>query len=300
MMQTKNYSKNKRINLISFSFYGQALLVYILFTILPACFSFYYSLTDWNGISKEYNIVGIQNYIDIFTGERFLNAVKNTTIITIANVAIVNICAIFLAIALDNLRRAKSFYRSVFFTPQVLSPIIVSYMWSYMMSYSSGIINNILDFLKLGNLKQDWLGDPKVVMYSLIFILIWQGLGFYMVIYLANLQTIPNELIEACKIDGAGRVSQFKNLILPLLAPGVTTCVVLGTIMSVNTFDQIQALTGGGPGFRTETIVVSMVYEATRASRQGVASSQAVVLFIATAIVSLVMTKYLRKREVEY
>jgi len=299
-MHAKNFSQNKKLNLISLSFYGPTLLMYTLFTILPACFSFYYSFTDWNGISNKYNFVGIQNYIDILTGERFLNAIKNTIFLTIGNVIIVNICAIFLAIALDNLRRAKNFYRCVFFTPQVLSAIIVSYMWSYMMSYSTGIINTTLDFLGLGNLKQDWLGDPKIVMYSLVFILIWQGVGFYMVIYLANLQTIPNELIEACKIDGAGPVTQFLNLTLPLLASGITTCVVLATIISVNTFDQIQALTGGGPGFRTETIVVSMVYEATRANRQGVASSQAVVLLVSTAIVSLLMTKYLRKREVEY
>ena len=299
-MRKRNFSSKNRLNLISLSFYGPALFVYILFTIFPACYSFFYSFTDWNGISKEFNIIGIQNYIEIFAGERFLNAVKNTAVITAANVIIVNILAILLAVALDNVRKAKSFYRSVFFTPQVLSAIIVSYMWSYMMSYSSGIINKVLEFVGLENLQRDWLGDAGIVMYSLIIVIIWQGIGFYMVIYLANLQTIPNDLIEACKIDGAGRISQFINITLPLLAPGITTCVVLGTIMSLNVFDQIQALTGGGPGFRTESVVVSMVYEATRSYRQGIASAEAVVLFVATAVVSLVMTKYLRGREVGY
>jgi ABC-type sugar transport systems, permease components len=298
-MQKNNISKANNINVISFSFYGPALLVYILFTVFPTCYSFFYSLTDWNGISKEFNMVGFQNYVELFTDDRFLNAAKNTALITISNVVIVNLLAIFLAIMLDNAKRCKSMYRSIFFTPQVLSAIIVSYIWSYMMSYT-GIINMVLGFFGLGNLQQDWLGDAHIVMYSLIFIIIWQGIGFYMVIYLANLQTIPVDLIEAGRIDGAGRISQFKNITLPLLAPGITTCSVLGTIMSLGIFDQIQALTGGGPGFRTETVVVSMVFESTRSARQGVASTQAVVLFIATAVISLVMTKYLRGREVEY
>jgi ABC-type sugar transport system permease subunit len=293
-------SIGRNINLVSVGFYGLALLVFIFFTILPAGFSFFYSFTDWNGISKEFDFVGWENYAEILSGERFPNAMKNTALITVVNVAVVNILALALALAMDTVPRGKSILRGIFFSPQLLSAIIVSFMWSYMMNYHSGLINRFLDLVGLGGWKQDWLGDIRFVMASLITIVIWQGIGFYMVIYLANLQTIPQDLLDAARVDGAGKWHQFRHVVFPLLAPAVTTCVVLAIINSLNIFDQVQALTGGGPGFRTETMVVSMVYEATRSSRQGIASAEAMVLFVATALISLSTTKYLRAREVEY
>ena len=281
-------------------FFGPALLLYFIFTIIPATVSLLASFTDWDGVSKNFNIIGIANFIEIFTGERFINAVKNTSLITIFSVVFVNILALILAILLDNVTKGKSLFRSIFFVPQVLSAIIVSYMWAYMLNYDSGIFNVFLNGIGLGSLTQDWLGDPRFALISFTLILIWQGVGFYMIIYLATLQTIPGELIEASRIDGAGPIRQFKDITLPLIAPAITTCVILSIIGALNVYDMVIALTNGGPGFSTETIVVTMLFEATRTSRQGVASAEAIILFIATMVISIVITGYLRKKEVDY
>ena len=299
-MSVIKLTNKNRINFISLMFFGPALLLYFIFTIIPSTVSLLASFTDWNGLSKNFNFIGIANFVEIFTGERFINAIRNTILITFFSVICVNVLAIILAVLLDNITKGKSLFRSIFFVPQVLSAIIVSYMWAYILNYDSGIFNVFLNKIGAGSLMQDWLGDPRFALISFILILIWQGVGFYMVIYLATLQTIPCELIEASKIDGAGPLRQFMNITLPLLAPAVTTCVILSILGALNVYDMVIALTNGGPGFSTETIVVTMLFEATRTSRQGVASAEAVVLFLATMAISIIVTDYLRKKEVAY
>jgi raffinose/stachyose/melibiose transport system permease protein len=292
----KHINRETQISLI---FIIPALILYIIFTIIPSTYSLLTSFTDWDGISKHFNFTGIGNYIEILSENRFLSSIKNTFLIMVINVIIVNFAAIFLALLLDKIKLFKNFYRSIFFVPQVLSAMVISFIWSYVLNYT-GIFNTLLGKMGLNFLIKDWIGDPKLAIFTFTFILIWQGIGFYMVIYLASLQTIPYELIEASKIDGAGQISRFKNIIWPLLSTAVTTCVVLSTIWSLNVFDMVIALTGGGPGFSTETAVVTMVFESTRSNRQGIAAAEAVVLLIIISFISLYLTKILRKREVEY
>ncbi len=275
------------------------LFMFITFIIIPVINSVNLSLTNWDGISSTYSYVGLRNFKFIFQDPRFYNALKNTIIIGAFFTLFANLTALLIAILLDNVIKGKNFFRSIFYLPVLMSGVIVGFIWSIMLNYSFGIINNALGQLGLDTLQTNFTGEMPNAMISLIFVLVWQRLGYYMIIYLAGLQGIPKELIEASKINGASRFQVFKHVTFPLLAGSMTVNMTLALIFGMKVFGQLVVLTGGGPGFATENLVYVIYKVAFAELKQGYGTALSLVLFVLVGAFSLIQVFILRKREVQ-
>jgi multiple sugar transport system permease protein/raffinose/stachyose/melibiose transport system permease protein len=276
-----------------------AFLLYSIFIVYPTASSLYLSLTSWNGLSPEIKFIGLDNFKEIFQSERVHNAFKNTIILTVVLVILENIVALGLAVLIEQIRRFSNFFRIAFYLPVLLSGIVMGFIWKIIYNYNFGALSQILDKIGLGEYKLDWLGDSELSLFAIIFATVWKQAGYYMIIYLAALQGVPQELQEAAKIDGANRWQQFRHVTFPLLSGAVTVSVILSTISSLKIFDQIAIMTDGGPGFATETLTYVVYKVAFAEARQGFGTALALVLFVLILIVAIIQIRVLRKREVQ-
>ena len=276
-----------------------ALLLYTGFLIGPALSSIYYSLTSWDGLSPQMKFVGLDNFAMMFHDPRFFNALKNTLLLTAVVTVAENLLALLLAVLVDRVKYLKSLLRSAFYIPVLLSGIIVGFIWTIMYNYNFGVINSLLAAWHLEFLKVDWLGRPESALFSIMLTLTWQWAGYYMVIYLAALQGVPQELTEAARIDGANRFQQFWRITYPMLAGAVTINLTLALIQGLKVFDQIAVMTDGGPGFASETLTYIIYKVAFADFKQGYGTAIAIVLFVLIMILATIQINILRKREVE-
>lgn len=282
--------KNFKLEWQYSAFLIPAMIGMVLFFIYPVVSSIYYSLTNWNGLNPTYDFVGFKNYVRLFQDTGFVSAIKHTLLYAVLMTIIQNLLAVPLAIALDAKMRSKQLLRLVFFAPAVLSPLIVGFLWSYIMSPGSGLLWSL-------GWKANFLGDPDVVMYSLVFVSVWQFTGWAAVIYLANLQGISQDYYEAARIDGANRWKQFWHVTMPMLAPAVTINVVNSLVGSLKVFDIVMSMTQGGPGTSSETITTVLIKRAFTEYRYGYGSAIAVTFLAITAVLSVFLLMYLQKRE---
>lgn len=275
-------------------------LFYTGFVIIPTLNSVWLSFTSWDGISDDIRFIGFDNFIEIWNSVRVQNAFKNTILITIALLILENIVALSLALIVDKVRWFSKFFRSIFYFPVLMSGIVMGFIWVIILNYNFGVVSQILDMMGLSSWKIDWLGTPDMALYAIILTTVWKSSGFYMIIYLAGLQGIPQELTEAASIDGANGWQQFRHVTFPLLASAMTVCMMLSMIGSLKIFDQIAVMTDGGPGFATETLTYIIYKVGFGELRQGFGTALAMVLFVVTLILSLIQITVLRKREVQY
>jgi len=273
--------------------------LYALMSIIPIFLAFYYSLTNLNLLYPASDFVGFENYVKLFKDFAFKRSLVTTFKLSIAITVTVNIFGLLIAMMLNYNDRFHSILRTLFFIPQVLSAVIVSFIWKIILT-DRGLLNAMLEQIGLIDKPIRWLGLPSLATFSIGLVVVWQLIGFSTVIYLASLQGIPNELREAAHIDGAGRLQQFANITWPLIAPGVTINMVLMMIIAFKLFDQVAVLTAGGPGGSTETLSYYIVRMGFTNNRTGYASAMAVVLFLIIATISGGVVGYLKKREVEY
>ncbi|WP_199620616.1 carbohydrate ABC transporter permease [Paenibacillus alkalitolerans] len=299
MLATRPVRKKRWFN-YAFWFILPAFVLYSAFVIAPTASAVWLSFTSWDGISDDIRYIGFSNFIEIWHSTRVHNALKNTLLITIALVVLENVLAIILAMLVDKVRWFRNIFRSVFYFPVLMSGIVMGFIWVIILNYNFGVVNQFLDKIGLSAWKMDWLGDPKMALISIIFSTVWKAAGYYMVIYLAGIQGIPQELTEAASIDGANGWQQFRYITFPLLASAMTVCVMLSMIGSLKIFDQIAVMTDGGPGFATETLTYIIYKVGFGELRQGFGTALAIVLFLITLIFSLIQIKVLRKREVQY
>ncbi|MEV5025718.1 carbohydrate ABC transporter permease [Paenibacillus sp. LPE1-1-1.1] len=276
-----------------------AFLLYTAFVIVPTLSSVYLSFTSWDGLSSNIRYIGLDNFKEILSSPRVHNALKNTLIFAFSLVILENALALLLAILVDQVRWFRNFFRSIFYFPVLMSGIIMGFIWMIIMNYNFGVLNQLLDMTGLGFLKADWLGNPDFALIAIILSTVWKAAGYYMVIYLAGLQGIPQELHEAASIDGANRWQQFRSITFPLLAGAMTVCLMLSMIGSLKIFDQIAVMTDGGPGFATETLTYIIYKVGFGELRQGFGTALSMVLFLLTLAISLIQMKVLRKREVQ-
>ncbi len=274
-------------------------LLYTIFVITPTLSSVYLSFTSWDGVSPNVHYIGFANFVEIWNSDRVHNALKNTVLLTVSLVVLENAASLMLALLVDQVRWLRNLFRSVFYFPVLLSGIVMGFVWTIILNYNFGVINQLLDAAGLDAIKTDWLGNPKFAMLSIVLSTVWKSAGYYMVIYLAGLQGIPQELTEAASIDGANRWQQFRHVKFPLLAGAMTVCMMLSMIGSLKIFDQIAVMTDGGPGFATETLTYIIYKVGFGELRQGFGTALAIVLFLLIMIVSIVQIKLLRKREVQ-
>jgi len=275
------------------------ILLYFLMTVLPLLMAFAFSLTNQNLLYKTSEFIGLGNYIDLLDDKSFTRSLWMTTRLSFLVTLAANLIGLMIALMLNVNDRFHNALRTVFFIPQVLSAVIVSFIWRIIL-VDRGLLNSFFQQLGLIEKPIHWLGDPDIAFLAIVIVVTWQMVGFCTVVYLASLQGIPKDLDEAAQIDGANRWQRFWNVTWPLLAPGVTINMVLLLIMTFKLYDQVAVLTGGGPGGRTETLSYYIIRIAFTGNQLGYGSTMAVVLFIATAIISGVVVSRLKKREVEY
>lgn len=271
---------------------------FIIFTIgliIPLLLAFRYSLTSWDGMSKVKEFVGFQNYIDLFKDSDFRSAWWFTIKFTIGNTIIQNVCALLFAVALDSGIKGQKIYRTAFFVPCLISSIIVGFVWLKMYSNVLPEINTMLGT----NINFLLFGSGDTVLSGLLIANNWQWIGYWMLIYLAGLQSIPAELYEAAKVDGAGAVSRFIHITIPMLAPAITICVVGITTGSLKVYDLLVSSTKGGPG-RASTSVIYQTYTTAINGRQyGYGSAMSVTLVVVLLLVAMIQVKGLKSREVQ-
>ena len=271
---------------------------FIIFTIgliLPLLLSFRYSVTSWDGISPEKVFVGFRNYMDLFQDDNFRSAWWFTIKFTIGNTLIQNAAALLFAVALDSGIRCKKIYRAAFFIPCLISAVIVGFVWLKMFS---NVLPAVYDWLGT-NFNFMLFGSGKTVLWGLLIANNWQWIGYWMLIYLAGLQSVPSDLYEAAKVDGAGAVKRFFNVTIPMLAPAITICVVGITTGSLKVYDLLVSSTKGGPG-RASTSVIYQTYTTAINGRQyGYGSAMTVTLVVALLLVALIQVKGLKSKEVQ-
>ena len=273
-------------------------LIYTVFMIVPLGMTMFYSFTNWDGISKNFKMIGFKNFVRLFSDAQFYNALKVTLIITVITVLIYNVLGVFLAVALNRKNRVCAFTKSAVFVPTVLSSVVVAFIWSYIMQTDGGVINTLLALVGIAPVNFYKTPLDTIVMISVI--ISWNGLGLFLVIYVATLNTIPPELMEAAEVDGANGFQRFFRITLPLMMPGITINSILSIAGGLKQYDHVKVITGGSPGGATQTITLMAVEKAFEYNRRGYSSAIILVLFVLIVIVSAVQLSITKRREVKY
>ena len=274
-----------------------AIILVCLMMYLPFVLSGYYSLTEWNGISKEARFIGLSNFKTIFLeSEDFLGSLWFTARYTFFFVIFSNVFAIALAVVLTKKFRAANFFRGIFFIPYIMSMTIVGFIWKFIFTSGFEKLYEITDW-NVWNLS--WLGDTSLVFYSVAFVGVWQSLGFYIVLYIAGLQAVPSDVLEAAVVDGATGRQKFFKVTLPLLGPSFTTCIFMSLTNGLKVFDIILALTKGGPGTATNSVTLQIYKEAFTSNNYGLGSAESIVYFLFVLIITQLVLKAFSRKEVD-
>lgn len=275
-----------------------AIIVFTIFYCFPIIASFIMSFTNWN-IKRisEPKFVAFKNFARLLNDDYFLLALKNTVLFAVVTTLGIVILGLLLALLLNSAIKGKTFLRTCFYLPAVLSLIVVGIMFKAVFKLDGGILNQILTTIGLESLTRDWLGDGKTAMWSIIFVQIWKWSGFAMTIYLAGLQGISKDYYEAATIDGAGTWDKFKNITLPLLAPAFTVVITMNTIGGFKVFEQVYVMTNGGPGNATQ-VLNTYIYKEFSKGTLGRSSAASLLLFLMISVIAVLVNRALTKREV--
>lgn len=264
---------------------------------VPFVMSGYYSLTEWNGISKAPVFIGLANFKTIFaSGSDYMSALWFTIKYTIGFVIFANVIALALAVALTQKFRFVNVLRGIFFVPYIMSMTIVGFIWKFIFTQGFAKLYEITGWAFW---NKSFLGEPKMAFYSVVFVGVWQALGFYIVLYIAGLQAVPADVLEAATVDGANKWQKFFKVTLPLLGPSFTTCIFMSLTNSLKVFDIILALTKGGPGASTYSATMQIYKEAFTNNHYGLGSAESIVYFLFVLIVTQLVLKIFSSKEVD-
>jgi raffinose/stachyose/melibiose transport system permease protein len=278
-------------------FLAPATIVYGGFFLVPVVISFYFAFTNWNVFLTEIDFTGFSNFRNIFENPVMSLALRNTLLFALLTTVGKNVIGLGLALAVESKARFRNLFRSIFFSPAVLSYIVIGLLFTAILS-PRGIVNDALSALGLHSLARSWVADKGLVMYSLSLVEIWQWSGFHMAIYLAGLQSVPKELKDAAAIDGAFGATRFWRITLPLIIPSLNVSLVTALISGFKVFDLVFIMTNGGPGYASE-VVSTQIYTMMGLGRWGEATAMNLLLFMIVSLIALAILSILRKREVE-
>lgn len=291
-MKNARHSKKNRV---LFIFTLPILLMYCFFFVIPMLMGMKNSFTDWSGTSQTYNFIGIQNYTKIFQDERFKNALffnfKYTLLLTIATVLI----SVVVALVLNQKIKGRTFFRSVFFLPAILSLVTVGLIWNELFYRMIPLIGEATGWPLF---KSSWLGSPKLAMYAILIVNLWQGCAIPIVLLLAGLQSVPADLYEAAAIDGANAFKRFRAITVPYLIPVLNIVIVTCVKGGLTTFDYIKAMTDGGPMQSTESVGILIYSHAMQEGRFGYSVAESMILFVIIAVVSLLTMRLTNNKKV--
>lgn len=283
----------RRTRLEPYLWIAPALILFSIFSLLPLLVGVWLSFISWDGIGAI-RPVGLRNYADVFTDGRFWRAMAHNAVYALGTVVGKLGLGLLLAVLLNRPLFGRAVFRTALFLPVILSMVVVGLLWSWIYNWDFGLANSILTALGLGALKQDWLGNPNLALGALIVVDIWKYFGFHMMIYLTGLQSIPSELYEAARIDGAGSRHLFLRITLPLLLPVTAINLVLATLGAFNVFDVVYVMTAGGPFMATNVAMMEIYQQAFQFGRIGYAASMSLVLFAVVSMISLIVLRMLR------
>lgn len=277
---------------------GPALVIYVVFAIWPMIDVVMLSFQKWNGLDPNREFVGIKNYVDIFTKDPvFWVAFKNTLIWTVLSVVFPPLIGLLLALGLNQPIFGRNTLRAVYYLPVIIAPIAVATMWRWMYDPFFGLFGQVLTQMGLQRWIQDWLGNRELALYSAFVAHLWQSVGFSMVLFLAGLQGVNKTLVEAARIDGAGRWNVFRYVTFPALKTTVTIVLVLSIISSLKAFDIVYGLTGGGPAQSTQMLALWAFTQSMQIFDFGRGGAISVVLLCITLAVVIPYLRWSQKRE---
>ena len=277
-------------------FIAPALLAYAAVVLIPSVGGAVFAFTDWNGLAPELAFVGWENFERAWSDPQVRSALAVTALFALAITVLQNILGLALAALLNAQIRSRNWLRTVLFAPVIVTPVIVAYLWKYLLS-TNGAVNQFVAAIGVSDGAVNWLGDPRLAIVSVVIVTVWQTVGVAMVIYLAGLQNIPQELYEAADMDGASNWTKFRLITFPLLAPAVTINVVLSTVNGMKLFDQVFVLTNGGPGYATETLSTLVYKTSFIVGEFGYATAIALAMTVFVATVSMGLMAWLKRRE---
>lgn len=273
-----------------------ALAFYLFVLVIPTMRGARYAFTDWDGLNPTFEFVGLDNFVDVVTSTDSRRAIFVTLLVAFTYMLAVNVMGLLLAVGVDTKIKTRNFLRVLLFAPAVMTPVVTAHLWKYILA-PTGPLNAALDALGLGAVQQSWLGSPGWALFSIVLVMTWQFTGYHMVIFLAGLQAIPVELVEAADVDGASVFQRFFHVKLPLLAPATTINFVLSMIGALKIFDHIWVLTGGGPGGTTHNLSTLLYRDAFQYGEFGSSIAMALLLTLLVAVISGVQYRQLAKRE---
>jgi multiple sugar transport system permease protein len=279
----------------AYLFLSPALVLFCVFTLFAVIFSFYLSFHEWNILDVRKPYVGFDNYRRLAHDDRFGRAVINTAYFTFASIPLTMILGLGVAILLNQQIRARGLFRTMYYLPVITPFVVASIIWKWIYNADYGFLNYYLQQGGIIDHPLLWLSDKNLAMPAVIAMNVWKGIGFDMVVYLAGLQAIPEELYEAAKVDGANAWQRFWRVTLPLLSPTTIFLIVIGVINSFQVFTQIFVMTNGGPVDRTTTVVYYMYLTAFKFFEMGYATAIAYALFAMIFVFTLLQLRFYRR-----
>ncbi|MET0672522.1 MAG: sugar ABC transporter permease [Microbacterium pygmaeum] len=277
---------------------GPALIVFVAFVIFPVALAAYYGFFSWSGFGAPVDFVGVRNYVTILTDPDFHEALGHNAFIVVMSLVLQGPIAIVLALLLNRKMRFQSLIRVLIFIPYVISEVVVGIGWSLMLQ-TNGAVNGLLERVGLGALTTDWLSDPGIAIWTLMLIITWKYIGFAVILFLAGLQGIPEELSEAAAIDGASYWQIQRHVVLPLMGPTIRIWAFLSVIGSLQLFDLVWIIWGQyvASTAGTSTMATYMVANGRNAGSFGYGSAVAVVMFIISLVVALLYQRFILRRD---
>ena len=297
-MKSNKYSKN----LFIFFSLAPAMILYILFRIIPTFQVFRMSLFKTSALSKKEKFVGFDNFISLFQDKAFIRSFQNTILLIVVVTIVTLVLAVFFAAILTTEKiRGSNFFRIIFYIPNILSIVVVSGIFSAIYDPGRGLVDSILQIVGLRGPKAGWLGDQNIVIYSIAMALIWQAVGYYMVMYMAGMANIPDSLYEAAELDGAGKMNKFFTITLPLVWLNIRATLSFFIISTINlSFLLVVPLTDGGPDGATEVFLSYMYKQAYTNQSYGYGMAIGVMVFVFSFALSGLISAVTNREILEY
>lgn len=288
-------NKNKKSWYVLFT--APLLIIFIMVVIIPFIIGIYYAFFEWDGIAANPKIfVGMENFTNLIQDERFLDSAWITILFTILSVITINVVGLAFALLVTSKLRTSNIARTMLFMPYLIGGLILGYIWQFVFLDVFELFGEVTG---LDKVFFNWLIDPQYALYGLVFVFTWQMAGYIMIIYIAGLQGIPNDVVEASKIDGASPWQRFSRITLPLLMPALTISLFLTLSSAFKIYDVNLSLTGGGPANATEMFAMNIYNEIFGSGNYGFGQAKAIVFFLIVAVITLTQVYLTKKREVE-
>lgn len=280
-----------------------AVVLFVVFLIIPTIDVFRMSLYKWGGYTDDKTFVGLQNFTKLFQSDKFYQAFQNSILLIVVVTIVTFAFALLFASMLTREKlKGQNFFRIIFYIPNILSVVVISAIFSAIYDPNSGLLNAFLNLFSGANAEPIyWLGDQKIVIFSLAGAMIWQAIGYYMVMYMASMANIPDSLYESADLEGAGRMTQFFTITIPLIWTNIRTTLTFFIISTINmSFLFVTAMTGGGPDGSTEVFLSYMYKEAYTNSSYGYGMAIGVVVFLFSFALAAILNIVTKRDNLEY